>query len=127
MANFLSPTQQAKIAEALDKKIGIPFVSNNKERDIFLKLAKVIDSAVEARVPDELLAGLNTPGIQIETIVADALKENLVPLLSDVISFPFLPGTIKRKILSFVVELLVDVMASQTTLDEKIEAFLAEG
>lgn len=124
MANFLSPTQQAKIAEALDKEIGIPFVSNDRERDIFLKLAKVIDSAIEARVPDELLSGLNSPDIQVEELIADALKDNLVPLLADVISFPFLPGTIKRKILSFVVEILVDVMASQTTLDEKLEAFL---
>lgn len=126
MANFLSPSQQAKIAEALDKEIGIPFVSNRKERDIFLKVAKVIDSAVESRVPDELLAGLNSPDIQIENMIADALKENLSPILSDAISFPFFPTAIKLKILNFVIELLIDVMASQTTLDEKIEAFLTE-
>ena len=124
MANFLSPTQHHLLAKAIDKHIGLPFVSDKREYDICLKIARTIDTAVEARLPDELLAGLNTPDIQVEKMIADAMKENLVPLLADLLSFPFLPTTIKMRMLDFVVELLCDAMASATSLDETIEEFL---
>lgn len=124
MATFLSPTQHDLLAKAIDKHIGIPFVSDKREYDICLKIARSIDSAVEARVPDELLEGLNARDIQVERLIADAMKENFVPLLSDLLSFPFLPTAIKLKVLNFVVELLCDVMADATTLDETIERFL---
>ena len=125
MATFLSPGQREKIAAAIDKEINIPLVSNRRERDIFIKLVEAIDNQVNAKIPDEMLNGLNSPNIQIEDAVAEALKQNLVPLLDDLLAIPFLPRSIKRQILSFVIEMLVDAMASQTTLDEKVEAFLA--
>lgn len=126
MPSFLSPTQQAKLAKALDKKINIPLLSDRREKDIFLKVVREIDRQMERLIPDEILGALNSGSVQVEDIVSSALKDNLVPLLSDLISFPFLPRKIRDKILDFVVETLVDAMASATTIDEVIEKFLNE-
>lgn len=124
MANFLSPTQHAKLAAMLDKSINIPLISNDREADIFLKVARVIDTQIESRLPDELLAGLNAPEIKVTDIIAKALKDNLVPLLGDVLSLPFLPGQIKMRLLELVVDYLVRAMASNTTLDDMLDDFL---
>jgi len=126
MAHFLSPSQHEKLARAINRELDIPLLSSNREYDICLKLARAIDSAIEARVPDEMLDGLNRPEVQVEALVADALKDNLTPLLADLLSIPFFPTDIKRRVINFAVELLVDVMASYTTLDERIESFFAE-
>ena len=124
MANFLSPTQHAKLAAMLDKSINIPLISNDREADIFLKVARVIDTQIESRLPDELLAGLNAPEIKVTDIIAKALKDNLVPLLGDVLSLPFLPSQIKMRLLELVVDYLVRAMASNTTLDDMLDDFL---
>lgn len=127
MANFLNPTQHAKIAQMLDKSINIPLISSDREADIFLKVARVIDSQIEARLPDEFLAGMNSPEIVVADVIADALKENLVPLLSDLLALPFFPGTLKRQLLEIVVDFMVQAMASHTTLDDRLDAFLNAG
>ncbi len=124
MANFLSPTQHIKLAEMLDKAINIPLVSNSKEKDIFLKLVRAIDSRVEAITPDEVLAALNSKDVTVADMVAGAMKDNLVPFLADALAFPFLPTTIKRRVLDLVVDMLVEAAAETTTLDDKLDAFL---
>ena len=124
MANFLSPTQHIKLAEMLDKSINIPLVSNSKEKDIFLKLVRAIDSRVEAITPDEVLAALNSKDVTVADMVAGAMKDNLVPFLADALAFPFLPTTIKRRVLDLVVDMLVEAAAETTTLDDKLDAFL---
>ncbi|MGS4947156.1 hypothetical protein ACVDG3_16895 [Meridianimarinicoccus sp. RP-17] len=124
MANFLSPTQHIKLAEMLDKAINIPLVSNQKEKDIFLKLVRAIDSRVEAITPDEVLAALNSKDVTVADVVAGAMKDNLVPFLADALAFPFLPTMIKRRVLELVVDMLVEAAAQATTLDDKLDDFL---
>ena len=124
MANFLSPTQHLKLAEMLDRAINLPLVSNHKEKDIFLKLVRAIDTRVEAMVPDEMLAALNSADITVADMIAGAMKDNLVPILADALAFPFLPTTIKRRVLELVVDMLVEAAAEATTLDDKLDAFL---
>jgi hypothetical protein len=124
MANFLSPTQHIKLADMLDKAINIPLVSNKKEKDIFLKLVRAIDSRVEAITPDEVLAALNSKDITVAALIAEAMKDNLVPFLADALAFPFLPTSIKRRVLELVVDMLVEAAAEATTLDDKLDTFL---
>jgi hypothetical protein len=124
MANFLSPTQHIKLADMLDKAINIPLVSNKKEKDIFLKLVRAIDSRVEAITPDEVLAAMNSKDITVAALIAEAMKDNLVPFLADALAFPFLPTSIKRRVLELVVDMLVEAAAEATTLDDKLDTFL---
>ncbi|PWR01593.1 hypothetical protein DKT77_15780 [Meridianimarinicoccus roseus] len=100
-------------------------MSSDREADIFLKVARVIDEKVESRLPDELLAGLNAPEIRVADIVAQALRENLVPMLEGMLTLPFLPADIKRRLLEVVVDYLVRAMAENTTLDDELDAFLS--
>jgi len=127
MANFLSPTQHIKLAEMLDKAINIPLVSSHKEKDIFLKLVRAIDTRVEAMIPDEMLVALNDSTITVADVIAGAMKDNLVPILADALAFPFLPTMIKRRVLELVVDMLVEAAAQATTLDDKLDAFLQAG
>ena len=127
MANFLSPTQHIKLAEMLDKAINIPLVSNHKEKDIFLKLVRAVDTRVEAMIPDEMLVALNDRNITVAEVIAGAMKENLVPILADALAFPFLPTMIKRRVLELVVDMLVEAAAEATTLDDRLDAFLQAG
>ncbi len=127
MANFLSPTQHIKLAEMLDKAINIPLVSNHKEKDIFLKLVRAVDTRVEAMIPDEMLVALNDRNITVAEVIAGAMRENLVPILADALAFPFLPTMIKRRVLELVVDMLVEAAAEATTLDDRLDAFLQAG
>jgi hypothetical protein len=123
--SFLSEAQVAQLANALAQKIDLPLTSERKEKKIFFKVVKAIDKYMSKYVADEILDALNSGGITISDIVAQSLKDNLTDVISDLVPLPFVPRAIKRRIIDLAIDILVRAMASATTLDEEIEAFLA--
>ncbi|MCV6585908.1 MAG: hypothetical protein OIF47_10280 [Marinibacterium sp.] len=123
---FLSETQQVKLAEFLDKKINLPFIRNQNEPAIFLKAVRAMDRTIRQYTPDEILRASQAPDLQIEDIIAQALKDNLVPLLSDLLRIPMLPREIRDRAVELAVDVIVSALAGLTTIDETIEEFLAQ-
>lgn len=122
---FLGANQKDKLAQLLDKKFNLPLVRGQREYRVWIKFVTAIDEIITARVQDEYLAAMNDPDFQIEEEFVAALKENLTPILSDLLSVPILPGPLKRKMINLILEVIVGALAKATTLDETIEEFLA--
>ncbi|WP_172326804.1 hypothetical protein [Mangrovicoccus sp. HB161399] len=121
---FLSDSQQKKLAEALDRKFDLPLVRGKSERKAWVKFVIAIDIIITSKVQNEYLDALNDPAFQLEDMAADILKENLAPILADLLSVPILPYSLKLKMIGLVLELLIKAMAGTTTIDEVAEEFL---
>jgi hypothetical protein len=91
---------------------------------VLRKVVIAADRNMMKFVPSEILNGVNDPEFELDEMIAMAMKDNLVPLLADLIPLPFIPAVLKRRILEIIVDLIVNVIASHTTLDDRIEEFL---
>lgn len=121
---FLSDAQQIKLAEALDKKFNLPLVKGGRERAAWVKFVAALDALIAEKVQDEYLDSLNDPDFQLENAVAEVLKENLAPILAEVLKVPIIPFFLKVRLIEFLLDLMVSAMASATTIDETVEEFL---
>ena len=124
--SFLSDDQKTELAKLLDKRFNLPLVKGNREYRAWAKFVSAVDRVIASRIQDEYLEAMNDPDFQIEDVFVTAAKENLSPLLSDLLVVPILPGTLKRKLIDFVLEIIIGALANATTIDEMIESFLAE-
>jgi hypothetical protein len=122
---FLGANQKDKLAQILDKKFDLPLVRGRREHRVWTKLVSAIDGFIAARVQDEFLDAMNDPDFQLEEEFANALKENLSPVLSTFLMVPILPQALKEKIINLILEIIVKALAGATTIDEVIEEFLA--
>ncbi len=121
---FLRVRQQEALARAIDAKFNIPVIRDTLEFAVWLKMVQAVDRVMADRVPDEILDTLNDRNLQLETMIAEALQDNLTLMLCDLLAVPFLPTVVKKEIIDWLIVLLVQSMASATTIDEQIEAFL---
>ena len=62
--------------------------------------------------------------LQIEDMIAEALKENLVPIISDLLRLPMVPRMYRDQLISIAVDTIVNALAEATSIDELIEEFL---
>ena len=120
---FLSKERRLQLAKVLDARFNIPIIKGHRELNVFIKIVDSVDRLMRKHIHDEVLETMTDPDLEIEDMVKSALKDNLVPILSQLV-LPLIPGAVKLAVFNFLIDFLVDAMADATTIDEKAEEFL---
>ncbi|NRB33374.1 MAG: hypothetical protein HRU31_01265 [Rhodobacteraceae bacterium] len=120
---FLSKERRLQLAKVLDARFNIPIIKGHRELNVFIKIVDSVDRLMRKYIHDEVLETMTDPDLEIEDMVKSALKDNLVPILSQLV-LPLIPGAVKLAVFNFLIDFLVDAMADATTIDEKAEEFL---
>ena len=107
------------LAQKVNEKVNIPFLSESKELKVFFKIIRWIDKELYKILPNEYyeLIHDSTDGISEEE--AENLRTRLVPLINKVIDIPILPEGVEAFIIDFVLNLIIKAMIKGFKLEEK--------
>lgn len=126
MGSILSADQKLNIARVLAKKTNIPWKSEKKERNIYMKLLTKLDDALYDEVPNEVLEDLNRSEA-IEEWMREKLEEKIADIVVKVVaSFGLFPIIWAEPIVRVIVGLLLKAFFEAIKLDEVLETALQD-
>ncbi|NEW85156.1 MAG: hypothetical protein GZ094_22715 [Mariniphaga sp.] len=115
---MLTDAEINALAQKVNKKINLPFLSEEKELVVFAKLVKWIDRELYKILPNEYYNLINdiSDGLTIQE--ANDLEKRLTPLINNVINIPILSEKLEAKLISMVLGVIIGAMAKGSKLEE---------
>ncbi|HEY4786352.1 MAG TPA: hypothetical protein VIH57_09900 [Bacteroidales bacterium] len=116
---MLTDAEVNALAQKVNEKINLPFLSEEKELIVFAKIIKWIDRELYKVLPNEYykLIRDSTDGISPEE--AKAIEDRLAALLNKVINIPVLPEKLEEEVIRFVLHLIISAMIKGLKLEEQ--------
>lgn len=116
---MLTNEQVVVLANKVNKKVNIPFLSEDKEFTVLFKIIRWVDKELYKLLPNEYyeLIHDSTDGISEEE--ADALNRRLTPLINKVIDIPILPEVVEKYIIDLILGIIINAMIKGCCLEEK--------
>ncbi|NEW84548.1 MAG: hypothetical protein GZ094_19580 [Mariniphaga sp.] len=113
---MLTDAEINALAQKVNNKINLPFLSEEKELVVFAKLVKWIDRELYKILPNEYYNLLNdiSDGLTIQE--ANDLEKRLTPLINNVINIPILSEKLEEKL----IRMVLGAMVKGSKLDEVV-------
>ena len=118
---FLTEEQHKKFASYLNREVNLPVFREAKEQQIFLKIIRSFDRTIYKFVPREYLDFVNSDS-KISEELRDLLLDKLPEIIAKAVPLPFVPDAIKEQIIRIFLSVLIDVLYSATTIDERLDS-----
>ncbi len=114
--SMLDQEEVEVIASLLNRKINLPFVSEDSEQIVFVKLVKLIDSILYASLPNEIyeLVKIASDGISPEE--ARILSTTLSARLNKKFDLPYIPEFIEAKIFDSAITYIISATVENKTI-----------
>jgi len=118
--DMLTDAEINALAQKVNKKINLPFLSEEKELVVFAKLVKWIDRELYKILPNEYYNLIHdvTDGISIQE--AYDLEKRITPIINNVVNIPILTEKLEEKLISMVLGVIIGAMAKGSKLDEEV-------
>lgn len=104
---MLTNEETEKLATLLNEKINLPFINEEKEKTIFVKLVKQMDRVLYQNLPNELYGLVRDVDDGISEEEAEDLKRLLAPILDKKIDIPYVPEEMEKSIFEIFISLIV--------------------
>ena len=114
---MLSDAEVNALAQKLNAAINLPFLKEEKEFIVFVKVIKLIDQQLYSLLPNEyyVLVKDTTEGISEEE--AKIIKERLTPVINKVINIPVLTEDQEENLISLLLGLIINAMVKGFKLE----------
>jgi hypothetical protein len=114
---MLSDAEVNALAQQLNAAINLPFLEEEKEFIVFVKVIKLIDQQLYNLLPNEYYALVKdaTEGISEEE--AKIIKERLTPVINNVINIPVLTEEQEGHLIGMVLGLIINAMVKGFKLE----------
>ena len=114
---MLSDAEVNALAQKLNAAINLPFLKEEKEFIVFVKVIKLIDKQLYNLLPNEyyVLVKDATEGISEEE--AKIIKDRLTPVINSVINIPVLTEEQEGYLISLVLGLIINAMVKGFKLE----------
>ncbi len=108
--DLLSPEEVKTLAAKLNEHINIPFLGEEKEAVVLIKIIKLVDTFLHSVLPEEVyeLVKSTTDGISKEEAIT--IKKRLTAWINKSVNIPYLPEGIEEAVFGILVGLFVDAM-----------------
>lgn len=111
--------QISKIAEKLNKKINLPVTGEKLELMIFKKVVREIGKKLGEILPDELLMLINQPQPALKPDAnLEEIKSRISEKINERFNIPIIGEKVEIEVIKIVVDLVVECLRSQHTLNE---------
>lgn len=107
---MLTDEQVVKIASKLNKVINLPFLSEDKELTVFVKLVHRFDQVLYNILPNEYYSLINSAVDGITPDEAKVLTRRLEPAINNLINIPFLSEKQEGLLISFCLSCITTAM-----------------
>ena len=108
------------LAQKVNKKINLPFLSEEKELIVFAKLVKWIDRELYKILPNEYYSLIHDVSDGLTSQEATDLEIRLTPLINNAINIPILSEKLEAKLISLVLSGIMGAMVKGAKLDEVV-------
>lgn len=117
---MLTDAEINALAQKVNKAINIPFLNEEKEFVVFVKVVKWIDKQLYQLLPNEYyeLVKDATDGISKEEAIK--IEERLTPLINNAVNVPVLTERQEEKLISLVLGLIINAMIKGFKLEEVV-------
>lgn len=117
---LLNKSESIKIAERLNEKVSLPFLSEPKEQAVLLKIILKIDNYLYESLPNEIYELIHNIDEGFDDSEAAQLAARLSKQAHDDISLPFLTSHVEYYSITFVLTLIINAMREGSDLDHAI-------
>jgi hypothetical protein len=119
-AEMLTDAEINALAQKINKKINLPFLSEEKELVVFAKLIKWIDRELYKILPNEYYSLIHDASDGLSSQEATDLEIRLTPLINNAINIPILSEKLEGKLISLVLSGIMGAMVKGSKLDEVV-------
>ena len=119
-AEMLTDAEINALAQKVNKKINLPFLSEEKELVVFAKLIKWIDRELYKILPNEYYELIHDASDGLTSQEATDLEIRLTPLINNAINIPILSEKLEGKLISLVLSGIMGAMVKGSKLDEVV-------
>lgn len=115
---MLSNEEVNALAQKVNQSINLPFIKEEREFVVFVKLIKWIDRKLYQLLPNEYykLVKDSTDGISKEE--ARVIEERVTPIINNVVNIPVLTEKQEAKLISLILGLIINAMLKGFKLEE---------
>ena len=117
---MLTEAEINALAQKINKKINLPFLSEEKELIVFAKLVKWIDRELYKVLPNEYYSLIHDVSDGLNSQEATDLEIRLTPLINNAINIPILSEKLEAKLISLVLSGIMGAMVKGSKLDEVV-------
>ncbi|PIE25523.1 MAG: hypothetical protein CSA60_00090 [Neptuniibacter caesariensis] len=117
---LLTRKEKIAIAERLNEKVSLPFLSEAKEHRVLLKIILKIDNYLYEQLPNEIYELIHTMDEGFDDSEAAQLAARLSKQAQDDISLPFLTSHVEYYSITFVLTLLINAMREGSDIKHAI-------
>jgi len=117
---MLTDAEINALAQKVNKKINLPFLSEEKELVVFAKLIKWIDRELYKILPNEYYELIHDASDGLTSQEATDLEIRLTPLINNTINIPILSEKLEAKLISLVLIGIMGAMVKGSKLDEAV-------
>lgn len=115
---MLTAEEVNALAMKVNKAINLPFISEEKEFVVFVKIIKWIDKKLYQLLPNEYYELINdaTDGISKEEAII--IEERVTPMINNVVNLPVLTEKQEEKLISIILGLIINAMVKGFKLEQ---------
>ena len=118
--HMLSEEEVGRLAALLNDKVNIPFMSENTEGKILIKLVRRVDSYLYDALPNELYEQIRDSADGISKEEAEEMKKILASRVNDKVNIKYLPESVEQKIFELLFGVLINAMRKNWNLDKAV-------
>ena len=115
---LLSIEEVNALAQNVNKAINLPFIKEEKEFVVIVKVIRWIDRQLYKLLPNEYYGLVKNLSDGISKEEAQILEERLTPLINNVINLPILTERHEEKLIGLVLGLIINAMVKGFNLEE---------
>ena len=115
---MLSDSEVNALAKKVNQAINLPFLKEEKEFIVFVKVIKWIDQQLYELLPNEYYELVKDANDGISKEEAINIEERLTPLINNVVNIPVLTEKHEEKLISLILCLIINAMISGFKLEE---------
>ncbi|MFK7757898.1 MAG: hypothetical protein AB8B53_13290 [Flavobacteriales bacterium] len=118
-SNMLSDSEILAIAHKVNAVINLPFVREEKELVVFVKLIKKLDEKLYELLPNEYYQLIRDAEDGISADEAESMEEAVTKAINKKINIPILSERLEAKLISLVVGIIINAMIKGFNLEEQ--------
>ena len=115
---MLSDSEVNALAKKVNQAINLPFLKEEKEFIVFVKVIKWIDQQLYELLPNEYYELVKDANDGISKEEAINIEERLTPLINNVVNIPVLTEKHEEKLISLILGLIINAMIIGFKLEE---------
>jgi len=107
---MLSHKEIEKIATKLNRKINVPFLSEEKEQVVLVKLVRKVDKYIYSVLPNEFYELIKNSTDGIDEDEADMIKNRVAKSINKAVDIPYIPEPLEQIAFEFIVGQIINAL-----------------